>query len=125
MSRLTFFVVQLNGIECSTSTHAKKTRNVSELKTTCEFSDLQQTKIRLGPKPIVNTEPNFSAHSSRTRCSRGRSSWNALPSNGSPRGYGRSDKVRTALLFVEAVILASFKWEGFSLAAFWVGFSGA
>src|ERR1700730_8034413 len=41
MSRLTFFVVQLNGIECSTSTHAKKTTNVSELKTTCEFSDLQ------------------------------------------------------------------------------------
>jgi hypothetical protein len=27
-------VVQLNGIECSRSTHAKKTRNVSELKTT-------------------------------------------------------------------------------------------
>src|SRR5258708_28012043 len=52
MSRLTFFVVQLNGIECSTSTHAKKTRNVSELKTTCEFSDLQQTKDREAERTV-------------------------------------------------------------------------
>src|SRR5260221_12853100 len=52
MSRLTFFVVQLNGIECSTSTHAKKTRNVSELKTTCEFSDLQQTKNREAKRTV-------------------------------------------------------------------------
>jgi hypothetical protein len=36
MSRLTFFVVQLNGIECSRSTHAKKTTKASELKTTVE-----------------------------------------------------------------------------------------
>src|SRR5258706_15350924 len=33
MSRLIFFVVEANGNECSTSTQAKKTTNVSELKT--------------------------------------------------------------------------------------------
>lgn len=33
MSRLTFFVVQPSGRLCNTSTHAKKTAKVSELKT--------------------------------------------------------------------------------------------